>query len=199
MIKTFTNGLLDSNTYVYATETGNAMIIDFGVPVDTVLGYVKENNLSVDYLVLTHGHYDHINYIGDYKKAFPSATVICHEEELPLICDPEGNLSSYFGLNNSYDVGYKTVRDGDTISLKNGGECTIFEVIHAPGHTPGCICLYEPNEKIMFTGDVVFANGYGRTDFKYASPSDMLNTLRRIFKEFKGTRIFPGHYNDAKI
>ena len=199
MIKLFNNGLLDSNTYVYATETGNAMIIDFGVPLDTVLEYVKEKSLTVDYLVLTHGHYDHINYIGDYKKAFHDATVICHEEEMPLICDPEGNLSSYFGLNNSYDVGYKTVREGDRVLLKNGGECTIFEVIHAPGHTPGCICLYEPNEKIMFTGDVVFANGYGRTDFKYASPSDMLNTLRRIFKEFKGTRIFPGHYNDAKI
>ena len=199
MIKLFNNGLLDSNTYVYATETGNAMIIDFGVPLDTVLEYVKEKSLTVDYLVLTHGHYDHINYIGDYKKAFHDATVICHEEEMPLICDPEGNLSSYFGLNNSYDVGYKTVREGDRVLLKNGGECTIFEVIHAPGHTPGCICLYEPNEKIMFTGDVVFANGYGRTDFKYASPSDMINSLRRIYKGYKGVTIYPGHYESAEL
>lgn len=199
MIKTFTNGLLDSNTYVYSTENGHAMIIDFGVPIDTVLEYVKENNLTVDYLVLTHGHYDHINYIGDYQKAFGGATLICHEAEIELIRDPEGNLSSYFGLSNSYDIGYKTVKDGDTIFLENSEGSVEFSVIHAPGHTPGCICIYEPMEKIMFTGDVVFANGYGRTDFKYASPSDMLSSLRGIFKAYKGTTIFPGHYESAEI
>lgn len=197
MIKTFTSGLLDSNTYVYSTDGGHAMIIDFGVPIDTVLEYVRANKLTVDYLVLTHGHYDHINYIGDYQKAFGGAKIICHEAEIELIRDPEGNLSSYFGLSNSYDIGYKLVNDGDVISLENAEGRVDFLVIHAPGHTPGCMCLYEPNEKIMFTGDVIFANGYGRTDFKYASPNDMLNSLRSIYKNYKGTRIFPGHYESA--
>ena len=199
MLKSFNNGLLDSNTYVYSTDARHAMIVDFGVPVDCVKEYVHTNGLTVDYLVLTHGHYDHINYIGDYQKAFGGAKVVCHEDEIQLIRDPEGNLSSYFGLSNSYDIGYNTVRDGDIISLKNGEECTNFEVIHAPGHTPGCICIYESSEKIMFTGDVIFANGSGRTDFKYASPSDMLNSLRKIFKTYNGVRIYPGHYESAII
>ena len=74
MIKIFSGGLLDSNTYVYSTDTGHAMIIDFGVPCERVLEYVNDKNLTVDYLISTHGHYDHINYVGDYKKAFEYKT-----------------------------------------------------------------------------------------------------------------------------
>ena len=71
MIKTFSGGLLDSNTYVYFTDTGCAMIIDFGVPLERVKQYVDENKLTVEYLVSTHGHYDHINYVwATTKKRF---------------------------------------------------------------------------------------------------------------------------------
>ena len=198
MLKTFYNGLLDSNTYVYSTDEGHAMIVDFGVPVDSVKEYVKENGLTVDYLALTHGHYDHINYIGDYKKAFPLAKIVCHRGEKCVIEDPEGNLSIFFGLYNSYDVGYQLLDEKDAISLENNGGSVDFLVIHAPGHTPGCMCLYNEKEKIMFTGDVVFAQGYGRTDFKYASPRDMVKSLEKIYS-YKGITIYPGHYGSAKI
>lgn len=192
MIKTFNLGLLDSNTYVYSTNAGHAMIIDFGVPCEQVLRYAKEQSLTVDYLISTHGHYDHINYVGDYKKAFPDAKILCHVDELDLIRDPEGNLSVFFGLNNSYDVGYDTLKDGDTVSLENSGGSVDFKVIHSPGHTSGCICLYCGNEKIMFTGDVLFACGYGRVDLKYASPRDMASSLRNLYS-YKGVKIYPGH------
>lgn len=192
MIKTFNLGLLDSNTYVYSTDAGHAAIIDFGVPCERVLKYVKENNLTVDYLISTHGHYDHINYVGDYKKAFENAKILCHVDEIDLIRDPDGNLSTFFGLNNSYDVGYEFLHDGDTVSLENTEGSVDFKVIHAPGHTAGCMCLYCEDEKIMFTGDVLFANGYGRVDLKYASPRDMASSLRRLYT-YKGVKIFPGH------
>ena len=192
MIKTFNLGLLDSNTYVYSTDTGHAAIIDFGVPCERVLKYVKENNLTVEYLISTHGHYDHINYVGDYKKSFKNAKILCHVDEIDLIRDPDGNLSTFFGLDNSYDVGYEFLHDGDTVSLENTEGSVDFTVIHAPGHTAGCMCLYCENEKIMFTGDVLFANGYGRVDLKYASPRDMASSLRRLYT-YKGVKIFPGH------
>ncbi len=198
MVKTFGAGLLDSNTYVYFTDTGSAMIIDFGVPVDVVKRYSEENGLKVEYLVSTHGHYDHINYVGDYKKAFPNAKILCHVDELDVIRDPEGNLSVFFGSQNSYDVGYEVLHDGDVISLKNTEGCVDFTVIHAPGHTKGCMCLYAPSEKIMFTGDVLFACGYGRVDLKYASPRDMAASLKRLY-DYKGVRIYPGHGDIATI
>ena len=198
IIKTFSGGLLDSNTYVYSTESGHAMIIDFGVPLEGVRQYVVEKGLTVDYLISTHGHYDHINYVGDYKKAFPCAKILCHVDELDLIRDPEGNLSIYFGLCNSYDVGYEVLRDGDTVSLENTEGSVDFAVIHAPGHTAGCMCLYCENEKIMFTGDVLFACGYGRVDLKYASPYDMQESLRKLYT-YKGVKIYPGHGGSATI
>lgn len=198
MIKVFDGGLLDSNTYVYSTDTGHAMIIDFGVTVDEVKKYVEMSGLAVEYLVLTHGHYDHINYIGDYQKAFPSARVLCHENEIELIRDPEGNLSLFFGLRNSYDIGYQLLKDGDTISLENSEGRVDFTVILAPGHTSGCMCLYNEDEKIMFTGDVLFANGYGRVDLKYASPSDMATSLRKLYT-YEGVKIYPGHGGSAII
>ncbi|MBQ8545465.1 MAG: MBL fold metallo-hydrolase [Clostridia bacterium] len=198
MIKTFNNGLLDSNTYVYSTNDGHAMIIDFGIPLAPVKEYAEKNKLTVDYLVLTHGHYDHINYIGDYKKAFPKAKIVCHENELDLVRDPEGNLSLYFGLYNSYDVGFDTVKNDDEISLKSGEEYATFKVIHTPGHTSGCMCLYNENEKIMFTGDVLFANGYGRVDLKYASPSDMIKSLNKLYT-YKGVKIYAGHGSSGII
>ncbi|MBQ4107772.1 MAG: MBL fold metallo-hydrolase [Clostridia bacterium] len=198
MIKTFSGGLLDSNTYVYFTDTGCAMIIDFGVPLEMVKQYVDENKLTVEYLVSTHGHYDHINYVGDYKKAFPNAKILCHVDELEVIRDPEGNLSVFFGLSNSYDVGYQALNDGDVISLENSEGSVDFTVIHAPGHTSGCMCLYAPDEKIMFTGDVLFACGYGRVDLKYASPRDMAASLKRLYT-YKGVKIYPGHGGTATI
>lgn len=198
MIKVFDGGLLDSNTYVYSTDANHAMIIDFGVPTDEVKRYVEKNGLIVDYLVLTHGHYDHINYIGDYKKSFPCAKALCHENEIELIRDPEGNLSLFFGLNNSYDIGFELLKDEGVISLENSEGSVDFKVILAPGHTSGCMCLYQENEKIMFTGDVLFAGGYGRVDLKYASPSDMATSLRKLYT-YEGVKIYPGHGGSATI
>lgn len=198
MIKTFSGGLLDSNVYVYFTDTGSAMIVDFGVPADRVEQFVLEKGLTVKYLVSTHGHYDHINYVGDYQKTFPNAKILCHVDEIDVIRDPEGNLSSYFGLENSYDVGYATLVDKDIVSLENGEGSVDFTVIHAPGHTKGCMCLYQHDEKIMFTGDVLFANGYGRVDLKYASPRDMAESLRMLYT-YKGVKIYPGHGGSATI
>ena len=98
----------------------------------------------------------------------------------------------------SYDVGYQALDDGDVISLENTEGSVDFTVIHAPGHTSGCMCLYAPSEKIMFTGDVLFACGYGRVDLKYASPRDMASSLKRLYT-YKGVKIYPGHGGTASI
>ena len=79
--KRFTEGMLGANTYIlWDTDTKEALIIDTGNPVDSPLAFVKENNLKVKYIVFTHGHYDHVCYVEDYKKAF-GAPVACTPEE----------------------------------------------------------------------------------------------------------------------
>ncbi len=193
-VKCFENGLLSSNAYVAWSE-GKCMIIDCGVKTDAVAKFISKMSLDVKYIVLTHGHYDHAHYIGDYIKLYPSATPICHRDEIMVLRDPCANVSSLLGSSTCYDYNMTTVDNSDIITL--GSLC--FKVLNTPGHTPGCICLYEENEKIMFTGDVVFANGFGRTDFKYGDYSKMLNSLHQIRRMDKSITIYPGHYMQARL
>lgn len=192
--KLFSGGLLDSNVYIVWNKK-EAMIIDCGVFPRAVYDFVRENELTVKYIVLTHGHYDHIDYISEYVKLFPNAKILCHEDELKVILDPEANLSSYFGAPKSYEHNYSLLNSGDEIELDDD----FFSVFSAPGHTPGCICLHNKKDNILYTGDVVFANGYGRTDFKHGDTTALFNSLRSIIRLFSGATIYPGHGPNAKI
>jgi glyoxylase-like metal-dependent hydrolase (beta-lactamase superfamily II) len=196
MIKIFENGLLGSNTFLYCDlESKEAMIIDCGNMPGEILSFCKENNLKVKYIALTHGHCDHIHYVGLYKSIFENALIVCHKDELPLLFDPEANVSSLMGAPTVYPQPDKTVVEGDTLSVGN----TDFKVIHSPGHTPGGICLYCEKEKIMFTGDTLFANGRGRTDFKYGSETELLKSLSRLTAMDGDITFYSGHGMSSMI
>lgn len=197
MIKRFAGGLLDSNTYVvHCPKSKNAIIVDCGHEVNEVLEYVTEHGLTVKYVVLTHGHYDHAEYTEKYLKAFPDALLVCHEDEKKVLSDPDGNLTSFFGIAKKYPLPALTVKDRDIITLSDDIE---FTVIHAPGHTPGCICLLDEKQKLMLTGDVLFANSYGRVDFKYGDHSKMVSSLERLLKLDPEITFFSGHYGHSTI
>jgi len=151
--------------------------------------------LKVEYIVLTHGHFDHAHYTSEYVCAFPDAEIICHSEELKVLLDPSANLSTLFADERSYRFPYKTVEEGDMISLgkTESGANMIFKIIHSPGHTPGSICLLCEELGIMLTGDTLFNGGYGRTDFAYGSATQMRESLRRLLSLDGAVRFYPGH------
>lgn len=202
MIKIFSCGLLDTNTYVVWEETSrHCMIIDCGVELSTVSDFVYENGLTVKYVVLTHGHFDHAHYVEEYERVFKGAQIVCHEKEKLILLDPDANLSGYLGSRRAYSCNYTFVKEGDFLALggKSGEECMNFQVLNTPGHTPGCICLYDEKHKIMFTGDTLFKRSYGRTDFKYGNASEMYASLRRLYKMDKDITFYPGHYESSTI
>lgn len=199
MIHTFSNGLLGSNTHVYATDGGDAMLVDCGVPVPEVTDFCEAHGLCVRLLVLTHGHYDHVGYLDEYREAFPAARVICHAQELCVLRDPAGNLSSILAEGRRYDAGVETVHEGDVLSLARADGTAVHATVwHTPGHTCGCMCIYLEEEGVMFTGDVLFAGGYGRVDLPYASPADMVRSLDRL-GALRGVTIYPGHGPAATV
>ena len=201
MIKQFDGGLLDSNTYLYVTDSGHAMIVDCGCKPQQAMEFVTKNGYRVLYIVLTHGHFDHAHYIDEYTKAFPDAKIVCHVDELKVLYDPDANLSTFISSGRSYVHPYLTVRDGDTLTLdaaKKEDEIS-FKIIHAPGHTPGSMCLLCEESSLMLTGDVLFANGYGRTDFKYGSFSDMRRSLTKILALDGEITFYSGHGDSSKI
>ena len=210
MFKQFTGGSLGSNTYVVYNENKNddgfceAMIIDAGNPVAPIKAFAEEKGLLVMYIVLTHGHYDHVCCVESYKTAFAAAKVVCHEDESKVLLDIEANVSELFRDPTVYSDADIKVKEGGVITLcgntAGGGNADMrFSVMSTPGHTPGCICLYNEAEKLMFTGDTLFAGGYGRTDFKYGSGADLMKSLRRLLSMDENISFYAGHGEMSKI
>ena len=194
MIKAFYEGLLSSNVYV-VYDGGEAIIVDCGMEIDKIKTFVLENGLSVKSIVLTHGHYDHVNYLEDYVREFENASVICHADEIKVLTDSVANVSVYFGAPRVYDFNFKTVDEGDIISVGS----IKFTVLHTPGHTPGGICLYCEEKKLLFTGDTLFHSGYGRTDFKYGDSRLLLCSVLRLLRLDSSTTFYSGHGDKSKI
>ena len=190
MYKNFTRGLLGSNTYlVYDEESLEGAIIDCGNSPREPLGVAKELGVKIKYVILTHGHYDHAEFVEEYARLLPEARVVAHEAENVVLSDSVANVSQFFGTPRKYMCPDLAVKGGDKVMLG----ATEYKVISTPGHTPGSICLYSVADGIVFTGDTLFCRGYGRTDFKYGSDLEMLASLRRLSKLPPDVVVLSGH------
>lgn len=196
MIKTFSDGLLGSNTHLFYDENSDeGMIIDCGNDPKEVNLFCMQKGIKVKYVVLSHGHYDHAHYFAEYKNTFKSAITVCHKDEVPVLTNGMANVSMLFGASETYPKPDKTVTEGDELTV---GEY-VFKVLHTPGHTPGGICLYCEKEKLMFTGDTLFYGGVGRTDFMYGDYDAMLCSLQRLIEMDGDIEFYSGHGIAGKI
>lgn len=196
MYKCFSGGLLGSNTYVYWDRvSGEGAIIDLGNPPKRIAELCERENIKIKYLILTHAHYDHAEYLSEYKREFPDALLVAHSSEVCVMTDAEANVSIFFGRYSDYGTPDITVANGDKISL-SGSELT---VISTPGHTPGSICLYNEGDKLLFTGDTLFKAGFGRCDFKFGSPESLRESLSRLARLPKDTVVLSGHGDATTI
>lgn len=191
MIHRFTDSTVGANTYlVWDEQSMEGFVLDLAVPPQTVRAYAEERGITVKYLILSHGHYDHAYFAKDYAPLFPDVPLYCHENEKMILSDPMANVSALIGQPTIYPAPDKTLADGDTVTLGS----SVWRVIHTPGHTPGCICLYNEAEKRMITGDTLFADGgFGRFDFKYGDKTVLGQSLQRLFAMDAEIAIYPGH------
>ena len=197
MLHRFSNGLLGANAYLVWNEhaDGNpGFVLDLGVPPQTVKQYADEKGVTVKSLILSHGHYDHAHYAAQYRAMFPAAEYLCHAAEDKILCDPEANVSAMCYAEVVYPLPDRTLADGDTVTLGEGETADVWTVIHTPGHTPGCICLWNKTQKKMLTGDTLFADGgFGRYDFKYGDAAILGKSLARLLAMDAEILIYPGH------
>ena len=168
-------------------ETKKAAIVDPGGDEELLLSEIDKLGLTVEYIIATHGHPDHV--CGNRKlQEVTGAKIIMHAADVEFFDQPE--VKSYFsmlGLEPSPPVDI-TVNAGDEIKIGN----VSLKVIHTPGHTPGGICLYSaPN---LITGDTLFVGGLGRTDFPGGSHEELLNSIRtQLLSLPADTVVWPGH------
>jgi glyoxylase-like metal-dependent hydrolase (beta-lactamase superfamily II) len=181
-------GMMQANCYVLAEgKESQAIIIDPGDEEGKIRKVLDRNKLKPGLVVNTHGHIDHIGC--DDRFAVP---VCIHKKDLPLLKEPRLNLSSLFGAPFSVNSQVRLLEDGQSFGLGT----LELEVIHVPGHTPGGIALLlkSPKGKILFTGDSLFCQGIGRTDFPGASEPGLIESIRkRLFVLADDVAIYPGH------
>ena len=172
-------------------ETGEMIIIDPAACPEKIIQKVNEMQGRPVGILLTHGHFDHISAIDDLAKKYDFKLYV-HEYDAEMLADPEKNLSSSLMIKPIV-ISHNFITYTDNEIIKSSG--LEFEAIHTPGHTKGstCLLLNAGEENILFTGDTLFAGGYGRTDFYGGDFSSLVNSMRRLYKLEGYYYCYPGH------
>lgn len=174
-----------ANSYI-AAGNGEAVVID---PSDQeqIISILTQKGLKLRYIILTHGHFDHIVGLDSLVGRFPETKVLIHPSDSDKPADPVKNLSSRFSIPVKSLAKTSPVTQKDIIKIGD----TEIKVIETPGHTPGSIVLLTG--KRLFTGDTLFKGAIGRTDFPGGSSIDLTGSLKKIVSLNYDLTIYPGH------
>ncbi len=197
IIKNYYTGPLSVNCYVVTDEkTKKTFMIDPGGHNIDMVNYIKNNNLELEYIILTHGHGDHMGGIPDMRKEFPGVKLIACVHEKELLEDARLNMSA---MVYGYPVAFSAdryVSDGETLKV---GELEL-KFLHTPGHSPGGMCIAVKDEDVVFSGDTLFEQSIGRTDFPGSSYQAIVKSIReKLFVLPDETNVLPGHMGPTTI
>ncbi|MEE3392191.1 MAG: MBL fold metallo-hydrolase [Lachnospiraceae bacterium] len=172
-----------------ASDSDNTIIVDPGFDADTIIEFVLKHGLKPAAVLITHGHADHISAANEVKEYF-NIDIYAPEAESKTLSSVDLNMSDLLfhePVSVTADHWLKDREDTVICGFK-------IHCIHTPGHTPGGMCYYLPEEKILFSGDTLFRGSCGRTDFINGSTSDIIDSLKdKLFKLPTDTKVYPGH------
>ena len=178
----------ETNTYfVTDEETGETAVVDPSLPEEILVEKFEGKN--VKYILLTHGHFDHIGGVN-FVKEKTGAKVVIHKEDVEMLID--GNKNEYYSKYSSpmplitADI---LVEDGTELMLGNSK----ITVLHTPGHTKGGVCYIFPDDRVMFSGDTLFYLTAGRTDLYGGDARTELMSLVKIGELEGDYQVYPGH------
>ncbi|ADD02293.1 MULTISPECIES: MBL fold metallo-hydrolase [Thermoanaerobacter] len=193
-IQRYVVGLYKANCYIVSDEeTRETIVIDPGEYSSEIQDYIGINKLRVKYILLTHGHFDHIGGVEELRKV-TQAEVAISKEDAPMLLDPSLNLSKMV---------YKKIQCSAADILLNGGDILYFgkytiEVLHTPGHTKGGVCFKIDN--VCFTGDTVFKGSIGRYDFPGGDFDTLMDSIKnKLLVLEDDVVIYPGHGESSTI
>jgi len=189
-VRMFTVGQIAENCFVFRKDgSDRALIVDPGDEAERILGATDELGLTIDGILLTHTHFDHIGAVAPIAKA-TGAEVWCPELEAPVLAD----INSFvpwpgFGPFESYEAEH-TVSGGEKLELAD----LEIDVIFTPGHSPGHVTYSIPSESAIFSGDVLFQGSVGRTDLPGGDGPTLMESIRTLVESHPPqTTVYPGH------
>lgn len=183
-------GTMGVNAYIVGDPVSKeAVVIDPGSDYSKIQKIINKNLLKLKYVINTHGHGDHIGADDEFN-----VPILIHHLDAEFLNNPTKNLSVYYGFSLKVVSPVRFLEDGHKIEIGN----ISLQVLHTPGHTPGSICLKYDN--ILFSGDTLFYEGVGRTDFPDASERDLFKSIKeKLFNLNDETIVYPGHGSSTTI
>lgn len=175
-------------------ETKEAMIIDPGGDATKILSYLSEEGLKAKHIIHTHAHVDHLHATSELKEK-TDAKIWIHEGDHELWNNLEMQcVMCGIPYQSPLPAPDGFLKDGDSTPLFNG------TIIHTPGHSPGSVSFYFPEEEILFSGDLLFQNSIGRTDLWGGDYDTLINSIKnKIYTLNDNTKVIPGHGPSTSI
>lgn len=186
-IQSLVVGPVAANCYILSDAAGEGIVIDPGGDAPTILEAIKKENLKINAVLNTHGHSDHIG-ANDAVRDATGAPLYIHAADENMLTDPRANLSLFMGSKIISRPAEYHLKEGDILHF---GDIEL-KVLHTPGHSPGGVCFV--GDGVVFSGDTLFAESVGRTDFPGGSMSQLLSEIKeKLMKLPDDTVVYSGH------
>ncbi len=194
-IEQYCVGQVQTNCYFAINEkTQEMVVIDPGDFAQLLEEKIKQKGLKPKAVLLTHGHFDHAMAAQELAGIF-GVKIYAHEAEKETLEQSGLNASGMIGRRDSYQADV-FVKDGQVLQLAGMD----LKVLHTPGHTEGGCCFYSEEEKVLFSGDTLFCQSVGRTDFPRGSMSQLIRSIRdKLLPLPDDVKVYPGHMGVTTI